>query len=160
MAKALEWTTRRVVIRQVVSQGVFNEGSSQVPAVAEVGEPASGTAFWSTASIIIVAVILGLSIFFPPVLLLNLPILLLRAALVHIGGSRRQQVSLPEFACPVCGKAQSGRAYPGTLPLDIACTDCQAPLSVTQAPRRNLLDDMARDGGAGVRLDPDFPAAP
>ncbi len=90
----------------------------------------------------ILVITLALSLFVPPILLLNLPVLVLRSALSWWWGSRPPTVWLRPFACPACEAANPGADHPGELPIRVTCVACAAPLDVARAPRKNLVDAM------------------
>lgn len=125
------WTSRRVVIRGPAGAQVA--GEARIPDRPEVGPSAVVPA-------VILVVTMAISLFVPPVLLLNIPVLLLRAALGWWWGSARPALWLRPFACPACGAPNPGADHAGELPIGVACAGCAAALVVERAPRRNLVE--------------------
>ena len=87
-------------------------------------------------------VLLGsVSLFVPPVLFLNIPILLLRAFLGRADLSRYERVATDAFPCPECGAEVPAEETAGELPVARNCPGCRAVLEVMPKPRVNLVRD-------------------
>ena len=127
---AERWNTRRVVIRGPT--GAEIPGEARIPDRSD-----DGPSFVVPAVILVIT--LALSLFVPPILLLNLPVLVLRAALTWWWGAKPATIWLRPFACPACDAPNPAADHPGELPITVACAECAASLVVERAPRRNLV---------------------
>lgn len=138
------WTSRKIV--------VAGPSARQTESEARVLTPDDVSGLSTAVSIALLVVILTVSVFVPPILLINIPLLILRAALLQNKRDRRHRVAVDAFACPECGVANPPAEHKGELPLDTPCTGCGAVLSVRQRPRVNLVDPRsdAADGPAAA----------
>lgn len=107
---------------------------------AQVCEPSEGESDVLVPSLI-TGVLLLSGIVFPPCLLFNLPILLVRAALSQAHRASYDRLRLGPFDCPDCGGANAQAELAGALPLATTCSACGAAFSVRQGPRRNLVEE-------------------
>lgn len=126
-----EWTARRVIV--VAPSGATVEAEVLVPA-ADGGSTAA-----TVVPIAVMVVMLTISVFVPPVLLLNIPILIARAALTHARQEWRERVRFATLLCPACQAEIQPADTAGTLPVAVACTACEVRLSVKARPRVNLV---------------------
>jgi hypothetical protein len=121
--------------RKVVIVGPDGRETAAQADVSEAESDIQHTAFMST---FLLAILLIPAIFFPPLLMLNLPLLFLRSYLSQEWASMYEAVLMPEFTCPACGAANPAQEHKGTLPFETKCAGCGATLAVRPPPRRNL----------------------
>jgi hypothetical protein len=124
------WTSRKVV--------VVGPSGREAPAEARLRTPEE-SGLGTVVSIALMACLVAISFFFPPVLLLNIPILVFRAAVSQALAEREHRVTVGAFACPDCVAPNMPEERRGTLPLELTCPGCDAPLVVRPPPRRNLV---------------------
>lgn len=126
-----EWTARRVIV--VAPSGTTVEAHVLVPS-ADDGSTAA-----TVVPIAVMVVMLTISVFVPPVLLLNIPILIARAALTHTRREWQERVRFTALPCPACDAETRPADAQGTLPVTVPCTACGAALTVQPRPRVNLV---------------------
>jgi ribosomal protein S27E len=132
------WTTRRVIV----------VGAAETPTESHVLVPDAddGSSAATVVPIVIMVGMLTLSVFVPPILLLNIPILIARAALTHTRKEWRERVRFTAITCPDCAAESKPADTRGALPVDVACPACGAALSVRPRPRVNLVVPPPDDG--------------
>lgn len=124
-------TSRRVIV--VGASDAVTQAEVLVPSA----DDASGAA--TVVPIVIMVGMLTVSVFVPPILLLNIPILIARAALTHTRREWSERVRFDRITCPECAAESQPGTVRGTLPVDVACGACGAALSVRPRPRVNLV---------------------
>ncbi len=123
----------RVVIR--------GRSGKESPAEAGACEPDGASDPGLIVPSVIMVILLISGFVFPPLLLLNIPILLLRAAWSYSVRAGYDRLRIGVFDCPDCGASNPPTELAGALPLDAKCVGCGCALEVRQAPRRNLVDE-------------------
>lgn len=93
----------------------------------------------TVVTLVLALVMLVFGTFVPPLLLLNIPILLVRTAFTRASLARYELVRLDLAPCPACAEALPQTRIPGTLPVELSCAACGAALVVQRRPRRNLV---------------------
>jgi ribosomal protein S27E len=125
------WTTRRVIVVGV--SDATTEAQVRVP------DAEDGSSAATVVPIVIMVGMLTLSVFVPPILLLNIPILIARAALTHTRKEWSERVRFTAITCPDCAAESTPADVRGTLPVAVACPGCGVTLSVRPRPRVNLV---------------------
>ena len=125
------WQPKRVLV--VSDTGAQTDAEAEVPIMESPSVSVS-----VLVAVVIAGTLLVIGLFVPPVLLLNIPILLLRAWLGRASTERMQAVRMRAFTCPACANANGPVEQRGELPIRVSCSACSAALSVRSPPRRNL----------------------
>ncbi len=87
---------------------------------------------------IIIAIILILpALFFPPILLLNLPLLYLRHAYRHYFYNKAFRLKL-SFECAACHNLNPASEKTGKLPIKISCCICNCKLQLRYSKDEGL----------------------
>lgn len=108
------------------------ETGESVSAKAHVPPPYKESDFANTTGVVIVVVLVSIGIFIPPILLLNIPILIFRSFLKQLA-SLRKRIKFEPYACPKCGETNQASEAPGPFPLQFPCAHCRTFLTVDLA---------------------------
>lgn len=119
-----QWVPRDVVLQANDRPTVVR---AQVPLPYQEGK------FAQYVGVVIVTVLVAISLFFPPALLLNIPILVFRSFMKQLIGLKQKRVRLSEFSCPKCMALNSSAEHNGRFPLYINCTHCTQQIRVELA---------------------------
>jgi hypothetical protein len=119
------WKEKKVSI-----EGITNKQSTSSQAL--VLEPPNDANRANIISVIIILVMIIPGIFFPPILLINIPLLYLRQAYRQYFYSRAYRWKF-SFQCPDCNIVNSPIERRGRLPLTIRCTECRSRLKILEA---------------------------
>lgn len=119
-----QWVPKDVVLR-------VNERPTLVRA--QVPLPYQEGAFSKYVGVVIVVVLVAISLFFPPTLLLNIPILVFRSFMKQLIGLKQKRVRLSDFLCSHCSTLNSSAEHTGRFPLFINCHHCGQQIRVELA---------------------------
>lgn len=125
-----QWVSKEVVLQANQRPTMVR---AQVPLPYQEGE------FAKYVGVVIVTVLVAISLFFPPALLLNIPILVFRSFLKQLIGLKQKRVRLADFSCPQCSALNSSDEHNGRFPLYINCRHCSQQIRVElyEAPLAN-----------------------
>ena len=97
---------------------------------AQVFIPPDTQSLWSIIGLAIALALIGIGVIVPPLLSLNIPLLILRAFIMKYFELKNQRVKLKKFECPGCGAPNSEAEHNESLPFDTQCRHCGVPLFV------------------------------
>lgn len=117
-----DWETKTIHISSE------NSSISSIAYVSSSEESNKG----SILGIIVIVCLTVIGIFFPPVLLLNIPLLIFRSFLRQVFFDRTK-IRLVSFLCPQCSKNVPETIYSHSVPDKVFCSHCKSMLKVILA---------------------------
>jgi len=126
VTKDISFRQKKVTIKSISNNRV-------VIADADVYVPSENRYIANFFLISIALILLAIGVFFPPILLLNIPILIIRYAYTMYHYIKEHIVRL-SFICPSCGKSVPLQEISDRLPFMIACPLCKIQLEIEENP--------------------------